>query len=164
MPATPSCGGSGGARAVRGRKPPHDSARRILRRHGRLGLHDLRQLRRTARRRRREAPVVLRPSARVAAHWAEHWYAARGEAIRAILAPAGFDATRGEQLDEPRFVPAGEYGYIEREAGELTADWSVLESHDDPDAVLKMLEQRYAGLLDDGRCHCEMCESRPAGA
>ena len=32
-------------------------------------------------------------SARVAAHWADHWYAARGEAIRAILAPAGFDAT-----------------------------------------------------------------------
>jgi hypothetical protein len=61
-----------------------------------------------------------------------------------------------------RFVPAGEYGYIEREDGELTADWSVLERHDDPDAVLKMLEQRYGGLLDDGRCHCQMCETRGA--
>jgi hypothetical protein len=110
------------------------------------------------------AAGMTETSARVAAHGAEHWYVARSEAIRAILAPAGFDATRGEQLDEPRFVPGGEYGYIEREAGELTADWSVLESHEDPDAVLKMLEQRYAGLLDDGRCHCEMCESRPAGA
>jgi hypothetical protein len=104
-------------------------------------------------------------SARVAAHWAEHWYAARGEAIRAILAPAGFEAIRGDPLDGVfRFIPAGEYGYIEREDGELTADWSVLEPHEDPDAVLKMLEQRYGGLLDDGRCHCQMCETRPAGA
>jgi hypothetical protein len=47
--------------------------------------------------------------------------------------------------------------------GNFNADWSVLESHDDPDAVLKMLEQRYRGLLDDGRCHCQMCETRPAG-
>lgn len=109
------------------------------------------------------AAGMTETSARVAAHWADHWYAARGEAIRAILAPAGFDAIRGDQLNEPRFVPAREYGYIEREAGELTADWSVLESHDDPDAVLKMLEQRYRGLLDDGRCHCQMCETRPAG-
>jgi hypothetical protein len=103
-------------------------------------------------------------SARVAAHWAAHWYTVRGEAIRTILAPAGFDAVRAEELDEPRFVAAGEYGYIEREAGELTADWSVLESEEDPNAVLKMLGERYGALLDDGRCHCQLCESGPTDA
>jgi hypothetical protein len=108
------------------------------------------------------AAGMTETSARVAAHWAQHWYVARSEAIRAILAPAGFDPIRGDAMDELRFVPAGEYGYIERDSGELTADWGVLESHDDSHAVLKMLEQRYAGLLDDGRCHCQMCETRPA--
>lgn len=107
------------------------------------------------------AAGMTETSARVAAHWADHWYAARSEAIRAILAPAGFDAIRGERMDELRFVPAGEYGYIERDGGELTADWGMLESHDDTDAVLKMLDQRYRALLDDGRCHCQMCETQP---
>jgi hypothetical protein len=101
-------------------------------------------------------------SARVAAHWAAYWFTARSEAIRAILSPAGFDAVRGEQLDEPRFVPAGEFGYIEREDGELAVDWSVLESQEDPQAILKTLGERYGALLDDGKCHCELCESRRA--
>jgi hypothetical protein len=104
------------------------------------------------------AAGMTETSARVAAHWADRWYVARRDAIRAILSPAGFDAIRGEQLDELKFVPADEYGYIERDDGELTADWSVLESQEDPDAVLKMLAQRCAGLLDDGRCHCQMCD------
>jgi hypothetical protein len=105
------------------------------------------------------AAGMAETSARVAAHWAALWYTERSDAIRAILAPVGFNAVRCEELDEPRFVPAGEYGYIEREGGELTADWSVLESEDDPDAVLKMLDERYGALLEDGRCHCQLCES-----
>ncbi len=110
------------------------------------------------------AAGMAETSARVAAHWAAHWYTERSEAIRGILAPVGFNAVRCEELDQPRFVAAGEYGYIEREAGELTTDWSVLESEDDPDAVLKMLDERYGRLLDDGRCHCQLCESRAPDA
>jgi len=26
--------------------------------------------------------------------------------------------------------------------------------------ILEMVEQRYRGLLDEGRCHCQMCETR----
>ena len=98
-------------------------------------------------------------SARVAAHWAARWFAERSDAIRAILMPAGFEAVRGEELDKPGFVPAGEYGYIEREGGELAVDWSGLESQDDPERIVKMLGERYGALLDDGTCHCQLCES-----
>jgi hypothetical protein len=106
------------------------------------------------------AAGMAETSARVAAHWASHWYAARGETIRQILATAGFEPTRAEPLADVSFVPVGQYGYAEREDGVFAIDDSFLESHDDPEALLKELEQQYGMDLSRGQCRCELCQPR----
>jgi len=98
-------------------------------------------------------------SARVATHWASHWYAARGEAIRtAVLSPAGFTAESAEPPSAAAFVATAEHGYAEREGETFAIDASFIESHPDPDALMKQLEQQHARQLDDGKCHCEICQ------
>jgi hypothetical protein len=103
------------------------------------------------------AAGMAETSARVAAHWALHWYAARGEQIRGTLAAAGFVPTRVEPLANASFTPAGEYGYAERDEGVFAIDAGFLESHDDPAAFLNQLEQQYGPSVVDGQCRCELC-------
>ena len=104
------------------------------------------------------AAGMAETSARVAAHWAAHWYAARSGPIgQSILLPAGFVATGAESPMDAVFVPAGECGYAERENGTFTIDAAFLESHEDPDALLKDLERQYGRDLNERVCRCQLC-------
>jgi hypothetical protein len=98
------------------------------------------------------AAGMAETSARVAAHWAALWYAARAGTINErILGPAGFSATGAEPLENMAFADAGEYGYAELEEGAFAFDASFR----------KQLEQQHGPDVADGRCRCQMC-SGPA--
>jgi hypothetical protein len=104
------------------------------------------------------AAGMAETSARVAAHWAGHWYAARRTVVDAdILGPAGFSATGAEPLADMVFVPAGEYGYAELEDGVFAFDAAFVESHEDPEALRDELAQRFTPALREGRCRCQLC-------
>ena len=101
-------------------------------------------------------------SAHVAAHWACLWYAAERARIRAsILSPIGFAASEDAgSCAEDAFVPTREHGYAEFTDGMFEVDASFLESMDDPEALLKQLQERYGPEFADGKCHCDLCRAK----
>lgn len=106
-------------------------------------------------------------SALVGAHWAARWMREELPAIdREIFQPFGFTPRPGQQLDAGEvFLPVVELGYLrlvpseERdESGPFEVDHAVRESVEDADARRAGNQDRYAALMADGRCRCQLCQ------
>jgi hypothetical protein len=107
-------------------------------------------------------------SARAAAHWTSFWYASEHARIAsAFFTPYGFTPAaleRGEE-EEMRFLPAGQYGYLEydvpgpRDADQpaFEVDVSVAEAYEH-DPVLERLDAAFAPYMSEARCRCQICE------
>jgi hypothetical protein len=106
-------------------------------------------------------------SALVGAHWAARWMQEELPIIeREIFLPFGFTPTPGQQLDPGEvFLPVAELGYLrlvppeERdESGPFEVDHAVRESLEDTDERLAAGQDRYAAVMADGRCRCQLCQ------
>jgi hypothetical protein len=105
-------------------------------------------------------------SANVAAHWAELWYRSRASALKDdYLVPFGFTPGPYEPVADPPFVPAGDLGYLEATSPEDRARYGepmflldhAQEEAFEGDPRLQQLESRYAPLMVNPRCHCQIC-------
>ncbi len=113
-------------------------------------------------------------SASVACHWADIWYRARQQELkRDYLEPLGFhpEALIQKQETESIFIPLSEGGYAmylrepqefylseQKELCHFEIDAAVTEGlHDEGMQLLTELENRYKGLLIDGKCRCQLC-------
>lgn len=119
-------------------------------------------------------------SAELGSHWAETWYRERRDDIESLyLKPFGF--VPNESQNDPSvsraFLPVGELGYAlyvgkEQAASELFQPEYLFELDDamgnmtgaagsvgdqDPLSVLKDLEERFAALMADSACRCQLC-------
>jgi len=106
-------------------------------------------------------------SALVGAHWAARWMQAELPILeRDILLPFGFTPIPGQQVDAGEvFLPVAELGYLrvvppeERDdSGPFEMDHAVRESLEDADDRLAAGQDRYAALMADGRCRCQLCQ------
>jgi hypothetical protein len=107
-------------------------------------------------------------SAVVAAHWGAAWLRQElPEMTREILVPFGFTPRAGQAFDDvERFLPVAELGYLrwvpeeERDEGGIVfeVDYAVEDGREDTPARLAEASARYAALMADGRCRCQLCE------
>jgi hypothetical protein len=113
-------------------------------------------------------------SAELGSHWAEIWYHERRDDVtRLYLEPFGF-VPNESQSDTPvprPFLPVGQLGYAVYEGKEqaeskvfqpeylFALDDAVVEmvGNQDPFSVLKDLEKRFAALMADSACRCQLC-------
>jgi hypothetical protein len=107
-------------------------------------------------------------SARVATHWAGHWYRAEHPRLaEQHLRPFGFTPAPYDPAAEESFVflPAGDLGYLElippeesgEEAAALELDQSTAAAYE-ADPRLERLTQLFAHYVRDRRCRCQLCE------
>jgi len=119
-------------------------------------------------------------SAELGSHWAETWYRARRDDIESVyLKPFGF--VPNESQNDPSipraFLPVGELGYalyagkaqaisdhflpeylfeLDDAMGDTTGVAEGIGDQD-PLSVLKDLEERFAALMADSACRCQLC-------
>jgi hypothetical protein len=119
-------------------------------------------------------------SAELGAHWAEIWYRERRDSIGELhLQPSGFipNESQTKPWASRTFLPVGNLGYAlysgqEQAASELFQPEYLFELDDamgnmtgmsegdgvqDPLFVLKSLEERFATLMADSACRCQLC-------
>jgi hypothetical protein len=115
-------------------------------------------------------------SAQVCSHWMETWWRLRSDDLqRTFFAPFGFQADERQPPAQfaPRFLPSRSYGYAMRTnlapppedptwVGPrlLEFDAAVVEKLRDKNMRrrLRQFEDEHAGVLDDGRCRCQLCD------
>ena len=112
-------------------------------------------------------------SARVAAHWAEHWLAGELEGLaHDVLRPAGFTPSGVDDrfAEHNSFLPMERGGYAlyhpepspcHTQKGETLTHFEVDEAAIEElgsDDIIRRLESNHAGLMADGRCRCQLCD------
>jgi hypothetical protein len=106
-------------------------------------------------------------SAAVAEHWAAAWASRElPELEREVLAPFGFSARPGQRFENPgRFLPVEELGYLgwlaeadrDEDGAAFEVDYAVEEAIEGTPARVAEAGARYAGLMGDGGCRCQLC-------
>lgn len=105
-------------------------------------------------------------SSRVATHWTEIWYRRDSQRIDAdLLRPVGFFPSELEDQEPMIFLPIGDSGYAEyiAEGPEATSCFeldSALYDGYDAEELIRVLGERYASSMNDGRCRCQLCSPR----
>ena len=110
---------------------------------------------------------LVEVSAAVAEHWAAAWVRRELPQLeREILGPFGFTPRAGQEFDGPGgFLPVEELGYLqwvpeqdrEEEGVIFEADYGTHEGIEDTPARLADASRRYANLMKDGACRCQLC-------
>lgn len=107
-------------------------------------------------------------SSRLATHWTEIWYRDNHDRIDVdLLRPVGFFPSEIEDPEAMAFIPIGEGGYAEfvAEGTEVLDDGeqvcfaldTALYDGFDAEVLIRQLTDRFASLMSDGGCRCQLC-------